>query len=392
MKMLFLSLADDLAHFLGVGRKIRSQLYWLNQLGVETQGYMYYLTSPELEEAVRGESPYLQTIQVKWPSRMPLLYQLKKRSLYFQKVRQLLSEQSFDLIYFRYPLSDWQLLKLVKQYPGKIVFEHQGMELEEIQSRGGGFLRTSLERWMAPYVFKYTGGSVAVTREVAHFEKHRSRFRDLPTATISNGFDVALVPQRKAPAFDGKNLNLLLVANVHLWHGLDRLVQGLAEYSGPLTIQIFVVGMGEHLDEQVAWAKGRGIADRIVLCGKCYGADLDAYFNRCHLGVGSLGLHRIRMNDTSTLKIREYMARGIPFIYSGIDRDLQRTKEIDPFGLAFEAQDKPIDMSRVVDFTTQVYSLPDHPDRMRQIALQSIDMKIKMAELKEFLESRLASL
>ena len=49
------------------------------------------------------------------------------------------------------------------------------------------------------------------------------------------------------------------------------------------------------------------------------------------LQVGSLGLHRIGLTEASTLKVREYWARGIPFLLSYEDTDHLETPEMSPF-------------------------------------------------------------
>ena len=54
------------------------------------------------------------------------------------------------------------------------------------------------------------------------------------------------------------------------------------------------------------------------------GEELDEVFDECDFGIGSLGRHRVGIDDIKTLKNREYAARGIPFVYSETDTDFDR--------------------------------------------------------------------
>jgi hypothetical protein len=52
------------------------------------------------------------------------------------------------------------------------------------------------------------------------------------------------------------------------------------------------------------------------------GGDLDKAFAIADIGVSSLGLYRIGLNEASVLKTREYMSRGLCVIGVGSDPDL----------------------------------------------------------------------
>ena len=71
-------------------------------------------------------------------------------------------------------------------------------------------------------------------------------------------------------------------------------------------------------------------------------------FNKADIAVGSLGCHRILINNIRSLKNREYCARGIPFFYSDIDDDF----EDKDFILKFPANDDAINIDIIINFLT----------------------------------------
>lgn len=176
----------------------------------------------------------------------------------------------------------------------------------------------------------------------------------------------------------------MCVANINRWHGLDRLLQGLATYTGTTRVVFHIAGNGSELPHLQKLTNELGIADQVVFHGFLTGNALDALFEQCHIAVGSLGIHRIGLKEASILKAREYCARGIPFIYGISDPDFP---EDFPYILHLPADESPIDIEKVLAFTKEVCVDPDHPQKMRQYAKEHLDWSVKMNKLKDFLET-----
>ena len=172
------------------------------------------------------------------------------------------------------------------------------------------------------------------------------------TIRISNGIDFNSIRIKRANTADSTIINLIGVAEIHPWHGFDRVIKGLATYyemSQDIIVKFHIVGYfffdnDENLFKQM-------IADNhlekyIILHGKKNGDDLDKIFDECDFGIGSLGRHRVGIDKIKTLKNREYAARGIPFIYSETDEDFDDKKYV----LKAPADETPIDINRIIDF------------------------------------------
>ena len=98
-------------------------------------------------------------------------------------------------------------------------------------------------------------------------------------------------------------------------------------------------------------------------------AALDALIARCDVGVGSLGMYRFGITQGMTLKLREYMARGLPFLSAVEDPALPD----DPaFALRVPNDDTPIDMAQVVAFGKNAKRDADVSRRMRAHAMETM--------------------
>lgn len=190
---------------------------------------------------------------------------------------------------------------------------------------------------------------------IVTFSDHERIF-GCPTIRISNGISFEHIPLRNHQNTDGK-LHLLGVAEVHYWHGYDRLVEGLGEYyakGGKRDIVFDIVGrLGDDTLMGCKYCKGiKPLMDKyvlqshVVLHGAQYGKALDNYFNRADFAIGSLARHRSGIDAIKTLKNREYAARGLAFMYSETDSDFDTRAYI----YKVEANDAPIDIDRLLDF------------------------------------------
>lgn len=172
------------------------------------------------------------------------------------------------------------------------------------------------------------------------------------TIKISNGIDFDNVKMKTTINDTSKELNLIGVAEIHRWHGFDRLVKGLAQYySTPqdYIVKFHVVGYffsSEIEDDFKAIISSHHLEDFVILHGKKHGEKLDELFNQCDFGIGSLGRHRVGIQKIKTLKNREYAARGIPFIYSETDSDFDNK----PYVLKAPADECPIDIECIIRF------------------------------------------
>ena len=155
-----------------------------------------------------------------------------------------------------------------------------------------------------------------------------------PTIRISNGVDFDNIKLKTNTNDTNKELNLIGVAQIHTWHGFDRLIKGLSNYykTNPSYIVNFhLVGpfFSEiEKNEITHLVELNNLTNHVIIHGERNGKALDNIFDSCDMAIGSLGRHRSGITNIKTLKNREYAARGIPFVYSETDDDFENMSYI----------------------------------------------------------------
>lgn len=171
------------------------------------------------------------------------------------------------------------------------------------------------------------------------------------TIRISNGIDFSKIRLRKSVPDLSEGFNLVAVAEIHFWHGFDRVVRGLSEYykSNPgKEVFLHIVGGGiqDEIDLLHRLSKEGGIEDKVIFHGPLWGEDLDNAFEKAHFAIASLARHRSGISSIKTLKNREYAARGIPFIYSETDEDF----DFRPYIIKASPDESNININNIIDF------------------------------------------
>ena len=208
------------------------------------------------------------------------------------------------------------------------------------------------------------------------------------TIRISNGVDMDSTPLHPAFPQLSNPLHLIGVAEVHYWHGFDRLIAGLgAYYQQPSKVKrdvIFHIVGG--VDETYMTGNSKQIGfqtlidrydlkDKVIFHGALFGAELDDVFNQCQFAIGSLGRHRSGITRIKTLKNREYATRGIPFIYSEQDEDFDHQSYV----LKAPADESPINICDIIDF---VDSQSWNPTVIRH-SVDHLSWKVQMQKVVE---------
>lgn len=199
------------------------------------------------------------------------------------------------------------------------------------------------------------------------------------TIQISNGIDFSSIQIKEKENDTSNSLNLIGVAEIHYWHGFDRLVQGLANYyKTPRNYNIYFHIVGDFTssrerDEILTPIKENSLEKHVILHGKQAGETLDNLFNNADMGIGSLARHRSNITYIKTLKNREYAARGIPFIYSETDGDFEQM----PYILKAPADETPIDIEQLIEF---YHSQKWIPNQIRE-SISSLSWKNQMQKM-----------
>ncbi len=206
------------------------------------------------------------------------------------------------------------------------------------------------------------------------------------TIRISNGVDFDSIPLHVPPQ-QRQAIHLIGVAEVHYWHGFDRLIAGLGEYyrhtENPRPVFFHIVGgvgpsemhRSQHAPGFAELITQYQLQDKIIFHGQLFGSQLDDVFNQCHFAIGSLARHRSGITHIKTLKNREYATRGLPFVYSEHDSDFDHQ----PYVFRVLADESPVAIDSILTFLDTFTMTPSDIRR----TVTHLSWKIQMQQVIE---------
>ena len=301
----------------------------------------------------------------------------------FQTAYNKIQQFNPDIIIYRYDTAYIPASFNPKKVKPNILFisEHHGKEIEELHLTFPGWLRLPFQKIRTRKLFKNIDAVIGVTSEIAKYEREKAK-REIPYFVLTNGIDVEKYPVKKYSESNGDVLKMLFVSSIIAkWHGVDRLLAGMRNYEGNVRLELHIVGSESQNTRNLV--KSLNLKESVIFHGLKHGKEMDGIFENAHIAIGTLGIHRENLKYGSTLKVREYMARGIPFVISYIDEDIE---DDFPLFLKVPSDDSPVNMSDIIEFAKTVYKKygREIPSTMRDYALKKMDYKVKVKKLLDF--------
>lgn len=211
----------------------------------------------------------------------------------------------------------------------------------------------------------------------------------IPTISTLNGIwmdDVKIANK----SGDEDKIILLAVANFQKYHGYERCLIGLFNYyneGGKRQIEFHMVGYGNELNYYKELVKKCQLEKRVFFHGRKTGKELDQFYDMADIAVGSLGFYKAKAEKSSNLKIREYLAKGLPIV-SGCREDVFDNGNVD-FYYQFPNDDSPIDMKKIINFYDKLYrsgkKREDINAQIREYGNQTVDMKVVMKPVVDYI-------
>lgn len=220
-----------------------------------------------------------------------------------------------------------------------------------------------------------------------------SEIYGVPTVKFINGINVERIHVREMEEVASEEIHVIGVSTMFPFHGFDRFIKGMIHYyekdGNTLNLYFHIVGdgPGPELNRYRKMAAGSKAEPFIIFEGKQSGENLDHIFSFCDLALGSLAMHRIGYQVASSLKIREYLARGIAVII-GCPVDIFQGTDFE-YVLEFPADDSDIDIDKVVEFYINKRLNVDREKvtkYIRQFAVKHCDVVIAMREVMQYIE------
>ena len=305
----------------------------------------------------------------------------EKRRLFFSKIVSFTRASGAVAFYYRYSSCDLILLKALRELSSnkrKCVLEiptypYKREYMNTIKNRILYILDWATRWRLKRYVDR-----------VVNFTRIPKRIFGIPCIATTNGFDFHSTSVVSAPSLDP--IRLIAVSSMLPHHGYDRIIKGAKHYHDTTKsnmIKLYLVGDGPELHKYKKMVEDYHLEDIVVFSGRLNGKSLDDLFDISTAAISSLGLHRLGLSVVSTLKIREYVSRGLPVIYSTTDEVLEGKS----FGLEFPADESPIDLDTVIAFVKSMYQNKDINNQIRKETFDLCDMTVVMKPVKDYILS-----
>lgn len=294
---------------------------------------------------------------------------------YFLIAHKELRKIKYDFIYIRYPFSQpiffWFLFK-AKKYHLKVFLEFATFPYDQ-EFKDRSLLKKSV-LWIDKFFRMLLKNFVD---QVFTYTEHKTIY-GIEAIKIENGID-SLSIRKKHPNSNPNQLNLIGVANLKTWDGYDRIIAGISEYyrlkkPQEIDIHFSIIGVGPAKISLEKLVISLNLKEIVVFKGQLEGNELDTELDNAHIGIGCLALHRIGLTDGSTIKLREYCAAGLPFIFAYNDKDFGNDFK---YAMKISADDHPVNIFHLIEFY-QTIKDHDYTAYMNEYAKSKLSWEIKL--------------
>ena len=144
-----------------------------------------------------------------------------------------------------------------------------------------------------------------------------------------------------------------------------------------------IVGNGDQTVEKLKEIVHKNNLEKyVIFYGYKSGKELDEIYNKADIAVGCLGIFRKKIYKSSTLKVREYCAKGLPFIMG--EEDLYIKEK--PFIYKVENDESIFDIEKIIEWYD---NLKISPEEIREYAKNNLTWDNQMRKIINYiLESK----
>lgn len=213
----------------------------------------------------------------------------------------------------------------------------------------------------------------------------------IKTIPFVNGIEIKTI-QPKKDAHIENEIHLLSVSTIEFWHGYDRMIKGLEKYYkknvAHRKIIFHIVGTGNDEEQYRQIVKESNLEKCVIFEGELHGDKLDIIYDQSDIAIECLGMYRKNMSISSSLKSREYLAKGLPIV-AGCKNDIINEKNPFKYYLEVPNNDSEIDIEKIIEFYDQIYSRRSREQvisEIREFAENNIDLKVTMKKIINYIK------
>lgn len=306
-----------------------------------------------------------------------------------QTIERKAEDRKVEFIYIRHRSLDRKYVSFLKKirqtYPDtKVVLEIATFPYDHE-------LLHDKEMW--PWFFKdrlYRHKVKYYVDRIVTFSDDESIF-GIPTIQIMNGINLDDLPISDAPdaGRDSNAIHLLAVAQFQKTHGYERVIRGLAAYYADAPerkVYLNMVGEGKEKHYYEELVKINKLQNVVLFHGKKEKDELVSFYKEADIALGVFGGYKRRLKASSSLKIREYLAYGIPIV-SGMKEDVLSGTDCG-FYLEFPNDSTDVPIKEIVRYYDKLYQTKTRAEISKEIkeyAKENVDMHVTMRPVIQYL-------
>ncbi len=369
-----------------VQAKVIAQINAMNKVGLACKG-LFFTTDVALPERLNEFIEFLPVLK----TQRKYFNEIKQKRVLINTVKSALEklDTKNKFIYLRYPGASYELYKLAKNYKDQIISEHLSKEIIEIKSYKNEF-KLGIKPTLLLSYFQYqtwpiwnekiwgiryrklTKLTVVESNELGLYQRKQGANKFV---VIPNGIETEKYKKRSVPEIKNE-INLLFLkgaSTTSLWNGIDRLINSIDAYSGEYKINLYLCG--KFYENELPKRS------YIKLSSYQQKSELDTLFNQMHLGISAVAIYLKDLNEIAVLKTREYLVRGLPFVYGYEDPDIETKSQIAHYCLQVANNNSLINFHEIFTKLEKIYKNKNHASEMHEWSKKYLDWEVKMQNL-----------
>lgn len=235
---------------------------------------------------------------------------LSFRMNYYKWLNKEVKEKSYKTILLRYqPYDIGQFFFILRNRKTKSIYlVLHTLAIQEIISNKkiASYAKAFFEMLIGPLSFHFAHGLISVTKEIGEKEQKRSLVsRPLKKILYPNGILYSEIAMHVEDKRKGGTPEILFIASSFApWHGLDLLLCSVKNSKSDFVLHLVGNVPDEFSDDLMD--------KRIVQHGLVSPSKIKELTTAAWVGLSSFAHYRLNMKQASTLKVREYLAYGLP--------------------------------------------------------------------------------